>query len=187
MPEDTSPQPDAQEPEAQKPEAQKPKAQEPKAQAEQPKVIEPESATAQAEAPPKAPKAAKAPKAGAEDAPKAKAPKKEAVEDKPFGDFIAQDYLPALEKAFASKNVPDLKLSFADKQVSGQWMNGERQFTVYFPQENINAQRAFSCTIGKTAASTIEPFLGDERKITLDLLVFGVIQRVNAQKWFGNN
>jgi Protein of unknown function (DUF2996) len=27
----------------------------------------------------------------------------------------------------------------------------------------------------------------DERKMTLDLLVFGVIQRINAQKWFGNN
>jgi Protein of unknown function (DUF2996) len=175
MPEDTSPQPSTQEPEA---------------QAEQPKVTETEPANAGEDAPSKAPKAAKAPKAstaGSEDVPKAKAPKKEAVEDKPFSDFISQDYLPALEKAFTSKNVPDLKLSFADKQVSGQWMNGERQFTVYFPQENINAQRAFSCTIGKTAASTIEPFLGDERKITLDLLVFGVIQRVNAQKWFGNN
>jgi Protein of unknown function (DUF2996) len=133
------------------------------------------------------PKASKAAKVDTGESPKAKAPKKEAVEDKPFGDFIAQDYLPALEKAFASKNVSDLKLSFDSKQVSGQWMNGQRQFTVYFPQESISAQRAFSCTIGKTAASTIEPFLGDERKITLDLLVFGVIQRLNAQKWFGNN
>jgi Protein of unknown function (DUF2996) len=132
-------------------------------------------------------KVAKAAKAETGDTSKAKAPKKEAVEDKPFGDFIAQDYLPALEKAFASKNVSDLKLSFDSKQVSGQWMNGQRQFTVYFPQENIGAQRAFSCTIGKTTASTIEPFLGDERKITLDLLVFGVMQRLNAQKWFGNN
>jgi Protein of unknown function (DUF2996) len=165
-------------------------------QAEQTKVTE-QAANGGGESPPEAPKAAKAgkgdapkgkaAKAEAGDEPKAKAPKKEAVEDKPFGDFVKQDYLPALEKAFASKNVSDLKLSFDSKQVSGQWMNGQRQFTVYFPQESINAQRAFSCTIGKTAASTIEPFLGDERKITLDLLVFGVIQRLNAQKWFGNN
>ena len=35
--------------------------------------------------------------------------------------------------------------------------------------------------------ATIEPFLLDERKITLDLLVFGVIQRLNAQKWLGGN
>ena len=144
---------------------------------------------AEGEAPAKAAKASKGAKAQGEgeDVPKARAPKKEAVEDKPFSDFIAQDYLPALEKAFAAQNVPDLKLSFDSQQVSGQWLNGQRQFTVYFPQGTINAQRAFSCTTGKTAVSTIEPFLGDERKITLDLLVFGVIQRLNAQKWFGNN
>jgi Protein of unknown function (DUF2996) len=121
------------------------------------------------------------------DAPKAKAAKKEALEDKPFPDFIAQDYLPALEKAFAAKNVADLKLSFANNQVSGQWLSGKRQFTVYFAQDNLNSQRAFSYSTGRAAPSTLEPFLGDERKITLDLLVFGVIQRLNAQKWFGSN
>jgi Protein of unknown function (DUF2996) len=170
MPEETTPSPQSE-------------GSQPEAQAEPPKAKK-QAANIDSES---SPKAAKAAKAEAGDAPKAKAPKKEAIEDKPFGDFISQDYLPALEKAFASKNVSDLKLSFNSKQVSGQWMDGQRQFTVYFPQESINAQRAFSCTIGKTAASTIEPFLGDERKITLDLLVFGVIQRVNAQKWFGNN
>ena len=167
----------------------------PKPEVSEPKSSETEdSQPAEGEAPAKAAKASKGstkakgePKAEGEDAPKAKAPKKEAVEDKPFSDFIAQDYLPALEKAFAAKQVSDLKLSFKSQQVSGQWLNGQRQFTIYFPQENINAQRAFSCTTGKTAVSTIEPFLGDERKITLDLLVFGVIQRLNAQKWFGNN
>lgn len=136
-------------------------------------------------------KAKKAPKADAEvgstDAPKAKAAKKAALEDKPFPEFITQDYLPALEKAFAAKNVSDLKLSFANNQVSGQWLQGKRQFTVYFAQDSLNSQRAFSYATGQAVPSTLEPFLGDERKITLDLLVFGVIQRLNAQKWFGSN
>ncbi|MGB8702148.1 MAG: DUF2996 domain-containing protein [Thermosynechococcaceae cyanobacterium] len=122
-----------------------------------------------------------------EKAAKAPAAKKAAPEDKPFGDFIAQDYLPALEKAFAAKEITDLKLSFGNNQVAGQWLNGQRQFTVYFPQGDIKSQRAFSCTTGSTPTSTIEPFLIDERKVTLDLLVFGVMQRLNAQKWFGNN
>jgi Protein of unknown function (DUF2996) len=120
-------------------------------------------------------------------APKAKAAKKEALEDKPFPDFIAQDYLPALEKAFAAKSVSDLELSFANNQIAGQWLNGQRNFTVYFAQADLNSARAFSCSTGKVAPSTLEPFLVDERKITLDLLVFGVIQRINAQKWFGSN
>lgn len=154
----------------------------------------------QSEAPPSAPKAkaADAPKAkaakaavveGAEGdvAPKAKAAKKEALEDKPFPDFIAQDYLPALEKAFAAKNVSDLKLSFTNNQVVGQWLKGQRQFTVYFAQPDLNGPRAFSYSTNQAKPSTLEPFLGDERKITLDLLVFGVVQRINAQKWFGGN
>jgi Protein of unknown function (DUF2996) len=197
MPEETSPQSEPQAEVQDDPQAEpKAKAQSadpvtdapPKAKAPKPESAE-EAQPAEGEAPAKAAKAAKGPKAKGDEGevPKAKAPKKEAVEDKPFSDFIAQDYLPALEKAFAAKNVPDLKLSFDSQQVSGQWLNGQRQFTIYFPQGNINAQRAFSCTTGKTAVSTIEPFLGDERKITLDLLVFGVIQRINAQKWFGNN
>jgi len=113
--------------------------------------------------------------------------KKPALEDKPFAEFIQQDYLPALEKALSAQKVTDLQLDFADDQVTGQWLNGTRQFTVYFPEGDIKKQRAFSWSnIGKNP-STIEPFLVDERKITLDLLVFGVIQRLNAQKWFGNN
>jgi hypothetical protein len=120
-------------------------------------------------------------------APKAKAAKKEALEDKPFPDFIVQDYLPALEKAFAAINVSDLELSFANNQIAGQWLKGQRNFTVYFAQADLNASRAFSCSTGKVVPSTLEPFLVDERKITLDLLVFGVIQRINAQKWFGSN
>ncbi len=154
---------------------------------------QPEKPQAKAKAPksPRAegvePKVAKAAKAEAGEEPKAKAAKKATVEDKPFADFIPQDYLPALEKAFGAQDIADLKLSFANNQVSGQWLSGQRQFTVYFPEGDINAQRAFSCSIGNVKPSTIEPFLGDERKITLDLLVFGVMQRINAQKWFGNN
>jgi hypothetical protein len=145
----------------------------------------------QAEAP--MAKAAKAPKAkaavdGAEgtEVPKAKS-KKEALEDKPFPDFIVHDYLPALEKAFAAKNVSDLKLSFNNNQVMGEWLKGQRQFTVYFAQPDLNGPRAFSYSTNQAKPSTLEPFLGDERKITLDLLVFGVVQRINAQKWFGGN
>jgi hypothetical protein len=156
---------------------------------ERPEALEAKAVTADSAEPAKAAKAPKGAAAGAEgaEAPKAKAAKKEALEDKPFPDFIAQDYLPALEKAFAAKNVSDLELSFTDNQVGGQWLQGQRRFTVYFTQPNLNAPRAFSCATGKAAPSTLEPFLGDERKITLDLLVFGVIQRLNAQKWFGSN
>lgn len=117
----------------------------------------------------------------------AKKPKKEAVEDKPFEDFIRQDFLPALEKAFAARQFQDLELVFANNQVMGKWDDGQKQFTVYFPDANIQGRKAFSDSSDGIPASTIESFLIDERKVTLDLLVFGVIQRINAQKWFSGN
>lgn len=131
-----------------------------------------------------------------------KAAKKEkgpAVEDKPFTEFIQQDYLPALQSALAKQGVQDLDLNFTKQripvqgftedcwQIVGKFQQGKRQFNVYFPKEDIQGQRAFSCTDNGTKTSTIEPFLIDERKITLDLMVFGVVQRLNAQKWLNRN
>jgi hypothetical protein len=146
-------------------------------------------------------KAAKAAKAAQQESSEASAPevteaaatatakklKKEAVEDKPFEEFIRQDFLPALEKAFAAREFQDLELVFASNQVMGKWDDGQKQFTVYFPDATIQGRKAFSDSSDGIPASTIESFLIDERKVTLDLLVFGVMQRINAQKWFRGN
>lgn len=111
---------------------------------------------------------------------KVKAP---ALEDLPFAEFITAHYLPALTKSIERRGVSDLTLNFADKQVRGRWAEGQRCFVVYFAKEDINGQKAFACADWGMNPSTIEPFLVDERKSTLDLLVFGVVQRLNAQKW----
>lgn len=130
----------------------------------------------------------------------AKKEKAPAVEDKPFADFIQQDYLPAVQKAIASLGVQDLQLNFAKQkisiigfdtneecwQIAGSLQNGLRQFNLYFPEENIQGKKAFSCYEGKKP-STLESFLIDERKVTLDLLVYGLVQRLNGQKWLGRN
>jgi hypothetical protein len=132
-----------------------------------------------------------------------KAPKKEkppAIEDKPFEEFIHQEYLPALEKAIVQQGVPDLQLSFTKQkypltgfnsseecwQVIGSWQEGSRQFNLYFPDANIQGKKGFSCNEGKTP-STLESFLIDERKITLDMLVSRLVYRLNGQKWLGRN
>ena len=131
-------------------------------------------------------------------------PKKEkppAVEAKPFIDFIQQDYLPALTQALVAKGITDLQVELERSkiaikgfetvpdcnQVIGRWERGSRQFNVYFFDDSIQGQRAISCVDGGNKASTIEPFLIDERKITLDLLVSGVILRLNSQKWLLRN
>ncbi|MBD2665264.1 hypothetical protein B6N60_00141 [Richelia sinica FACHB-800] len=140
----------------------------------------------------------------AEDKPAAaKAPKKEkapSVEDKPFEEFMQQDYLPALQQAIAQQGVSDLQLAFGKQkypivgfdsaeecwQVIGSWQSGQRQFNVYFPEADIQGKKGFSCNEGKKP-STLESFLIDERKITLDLLVSRLVYRLNGQKWLGRN
>lgn len=132
---------------------------------------------------------------------KAKKEKPPAVEDKPFKEFIEQDYLPALKAAFVQQGVEEVELAFVkDKiqipglsqnsdcwQVRGSWKDGNRRFNVYFPDEDINKQKAFSWATNGAHLSTLESFMIDERKVTLDLLVFYTIQRLNAQKWLVRN
>jgi Protein of unknown function (DUF2996) len=131
-------------------------------------------------------------------------PKKEkppALEDKPFADFINQNYLPALVQALTDKGITDLQVTLERakipvkgfetapecSQVIGRWSSGHRQFNVYFIEDNIQGRRAISCQDRANKSSTLESFLIDERKINLDLLVSGVVLRLNSQKWLLRN
>jgi Protein of unknown function (DUF2996) len=142
------------------------------------------------------------PAATEETAPAKTAAKKEkppALEDKPFADFIQQDYLPALQQALTEQGLTDINIALERtkiavkgfetapecSQVIGSWNGGERQFNMYFFDESLQGQRGISVVDRGTKPSTIESFLIDERKITLDLLVFGLVRRLNSQKWLG--
>lgn len=143
-------------------------------------------------------------KAGAKPAAGGAKPKKEkppAVEDKPFPDFIQQDFLPTLEKALKDEGISDIQLSFDQKplgvfgakdsspywHVKGQWKEGARQFNIAFTKEDIKGPKIFYLADKGAQPSTIEQFMGDERKITLDLMVLYTLQRLNGQKWLSRN
>ena len=133
---------------------------------------------------------------------KAKKEKAPALEDKPFNEFVQQDYLPALKQGLAKLGVQDIDLAFEKRkiplkgfesneswQIVGQWQASKqpRQFNIYFFDENINGLKGFSCAESTGRPSTMESFLIDERKVTLDLLVFGAVQRLNGEKWLAKN
>ncbi len=142
--------------------------------------------------------------AGANPAAGGAKPKKEKPpkpEDKPFPDFIQQEFLPTLETALKEKGMGDLQLSF-DQQplgvfgaqdntpywhVKGQWQGGARQFNIAFTKEDITGPKIFYLADKGAQPSTIEQFMGDERKITLDLMVLYTLQRLNGQKWLTRN
>ena len=129
---------------------------------------------------------------------KAKPPK---VEEKPFTEFMEQHFTPALEDALTSEGIDDVKLQFTKQslpikganpseqcwQVIGNWQNGKRQFNLYFLDEDITGQKAFSYATDGNQPSTIESFMIDERRVTLDLMVMYTIQRLNGQKWLVGN
>ncbi len=155
------------------------------------------------------PAAKKPPKAeaSAEGAAAPKAAKKEkapALEDKPFADYVQHDFLPALREGLAKQGVADVDLTFEKQkiaipgltdspecwQVIGRWNSGwkqPRQFNLYFLKDDIQGPKGFSYSESGGKASTLESFLIDERKVNLGLLVFGVLQRLNAQKWLVRN
>lgn len=153
-----------------------------------------------AEAPAAKPTADATGEAAEKPAAKAKKEKPPAVEDKPFADFVQQDYLPALNKAFQKEGLQTVDLKFVNQsipvagleqappcwQIEGK-LGDSRRFNLYFVDGDIQGQRAFSCTASSSSKVTLESFLIDERKMTLDLMVLGLMKRLNGQKWLSRN
>jgi hypothetical protein len=132
--------------------------------------------------------------------PAAKKEKPPAVEDKPFEVFIPEHFMPSLDAALKKNGINDMSLDFVEAtlpikglgldkcwQIQGSWKTGDRQFNIYFLDRTIGGQKAFSFTTNGTTPSTLESFMIDERKVTLDLLVLYVLQRLNGQKWLALN
>ena len=130
---------------------------------------------------------------------KAKPP---AVEDKPFTEFVEQHLVPGLADALGKAGLAEINLKFQkDKlavkganpseeywQVQGTWpMGGDRQFNIVFTKEDIKGPEFFYYTQGDSLSSTVEQFMGDERRITLGLIVLYTLQRLNGQKWLTRN
>lgn len=130
---------------------------------------------------------------------KKKKEKPPAVEDKPFTEFMQEHFLPSLKEAFAKDGIEDMSLSFEKKsipitglneecwQVEGQWKGGDRSFNLYYFDEDIKGKKGFSYATYGGKPSTLESFMIDERKISLDLMVLYTLQRINGEKWLGRN
>ncbi|MBC7973195.1 MAG: DUF2996 domain-containing protein [Verrucomicrobia bacterium] len=183
----------------------------PTANAPEPEVAKPDAVSddPESDTAPKKPAAKRPPKAevegdgDAKPAAKAKKEKPPALEDKPFADFIQQDYLPALKAGLAKQEIPYAEVTFEKRkinvigyaqapecwQVIGCWNDAKqtRAFNLYFFDEKINGQKGFSYAESGSKASTMESFRIDERKVDLGLLVFWTLQRLNAQKWLVRN
>ena len=123
-------------------------------------------------------------------------PKSPKLEDKPFREFIEAEFIPSLCVALRERGVEleMLNLEMGERPVVGGscWMvvgalKDGRRFWLCFEKEDIGSGRTISLADPGTQPTLLESFLIDERRITLQLLVSRLIQRLNGQKWLGSN
>lgn len=197
MSEETNPNP----PEAKPEETPKAEAEAIEGEATPAKAPKAKADAADGEAKPARAAKAKADAADGDAAPaKAKKEKPPALEDKPFSEFITQHFMPALTQTLGKTGIHDLDLKFEQRklpiaalgdtelwQLIGHWQGGKRQFIILFSKEDIQGPKFFCYADDGAAPSTLESFMIDERKISLDLLLLYTVQRLNGQKWLVRN
>ena len=127
---------------------------------------------------------------------KAPARKKTRPEDQPFAEFVPKLLIPAMAQACATHGgaTPTLKLQEAAMPVVGGscWriegeLPGPRRFWLCFEKPDINSRKTFALAESGQEPSLLEPFLIDEKRMSLPLLVARLVQRLDGQKWLGPN
>lgn len=71
-------------------------------------------------------------------------------------------------------------------QIQGE-LPGPRRFWLCFEKPDINSRKTFALAESGQEPSLLEPFLIDEKRTSLALLVARLTQRLNGQKWLGPN
>jgi len=124
---------------------------------------------------------------------KVKPPK---LEDKPFMEFVNNHLLPGLKSSIEEKGtlVSEIKLIEGQRPVVGGkcWMvfceiSNQRKFWLCFNKDIITSDKTILLAESNSDPSIVESFLIDEKKTTLPLLISRVLQRLNGQKWIGEN
>ena len=124
-------------------------------------------------------------------------PKKELpIEKKPFQEFINTHLIPSLIEEINQKGleINKINLKNTNRPITGDkcWViNCEIKdtcsFWLSFEKEDISSLKSISLSKPKKQPSIIESFLIDEKRITLNLIISRVLQRLNGQKLIGVN
>ena len=118
------------------------------------------------------------------------------LEDKPFKEFISNHLIPGLRASIEDKGsvVSEIKLIEGKRPVVGGncWivfceLSEQRKFWLCFSKDIITSNKTILLAESNSNPSIVESFLIDEKKTTLPLLISRVLQRLNGQKWIGNN
>ncbi|KAK4270054.1 hypothetical protein QN277_023140 [Acacia crassicarpa] len=119
-----------------------------------------------------------APKTAPAKKPPAKAPVK------PLPQMMEEDVIPALKAILeAQQDISDIELVYQDNKLEGSFrkQGNPYSFWAFFPNGVLTGPKGFSLSSFNSQASTVEPFLIDEKKITAKHVIFWVEKRLAAQ------
>ena len=124
-------------------------------------------------------------------------PKKELpVEKKPFQEFINLHLIPTFIEEINQRGleINNINLTKTNRPIAGDkcWViNCEIKdtcnFWLSFEKDDISSLKSISLSKPNQKPSIIESFLIDEKRITLQLIISRVLQRLNGQKLIGVN
>ena len=124
-------------------------------------------------------------------------PKKELpIEKKPFNEFINEFLLPTIIKEFKDRglSVDKINLENTYRPIAGDkcWViyceiKDTCNFWLSFEKDDITSLKSISLCKSNQKPSVIESFLIDEKRITLQLIISRILQRLNGQKLIGIN
>jgi len=124
-------------------------------------------------------------------------PKKEIpIEKKPFQEFIKIHLIPSLTEEINQRGyeIININLKNTYRPIAGDkcWViNCEIKntccFWLSFEKDDISSLKSISLSKPNQKPSIIESFLIDEKRITLNLIISRVLQRLNGQKLIGVN
>ncbi|XP_015578106.1 uncharacterized protein LOC8288305 isoform X2 [Ricinus communis] len=103
---------------------------------------------------------------------------------KPLPQLMEEDVIPSLKAIFETEqDITELELSFNDNRLEGSFRKkgNPYSFWAFFPSGVLTGTKGFSLSSYGLGASTVEPFLIDEKKITAKHIVFWVEKRLAAQ------
>ena len=124
-------------------------------------------------------------------------PKKELpVEKKPFDEFVNSYLIPTLVNEFKTRGfeIEDINLKNTIRPIAGDkcWViycqiKNTCDFWLSFEKDDISSTKSISLSKPYQKPSIIESFLIDEKRITLNLIISRIFQRLNGQKLIGVN
>ena len=124
-------------------------------------------------------------------------PKKELpIEKKPFQEFVNIHLIPSLIEEINQRGleINNINLQNTNRPIAGDkcWViNCEIKdtcnFWLSFEKDDISSLKSISLSKPNQTPSIIESFLIDEKRITLNLIISRLLQRLNGQKLIGVN